>query len=330
VIGRKESIGRVTWLDSDFWPIDTAFYVRPLRPVNLRWLFHLLSSLGLERLATGSAIPGLDRDDIYQVRVDLPEAEVQHRWAAALDACEALLRRRRLADEHAERLLPACFRSHFGDPDAVGTGMRRVPLGSILEPVEPRAAIRFQGRGLRYVSSAELDSRLGLSSAEPDSRLGRSTSGRSDRMDFVGIKSAQVIKSRDVLLAGGTKRSVASAIVPPSLDGHLCALDIHVLRVRTGLGFGYLYTLTRLDWFREHMSGDPAGASRLRPSTLGIATTVVPMPTQLEGLRRFDRIVLRVVDLQNTRLRCSARLEDIKRTLSARAFPRTLGPRAPG
>lgn len=62
VIGRKGTIGAVTWIDSDFWPIDTTYYVSvKASGVNLKWLFFELVHLNLSRLSMADVVPGLKR-----------------------------------------------------------------------------------------------------------------------------------------------------------------------------------------------------------------------------------------------------------------------------
>lgn len=61
VVGRKGTVGSVTWVPTDFFPIDTAFYVE----TNLPMLFALLSleSMALHTMNTDSAVPGLNRSN---------------------------------------------------------------------------------------------------------------------------------------------------------------------------------------------------------------------------------------------------------------------------
>src|SRR5581483_4689811 len=47
VDGRKGSIGSVHYAPRDFWPIDTAYYVKPQAGNNLRYLYYLLTYLRL-------------------------------------------------------------------------------------------------------------------------------------------------------------------------------------------------------------------------------------------------------------------------------------------
>ncbi len=69
VIGRKGSAGIVKYYESGCWPIDTALYVklRPNYDQNFKVLAFLLKSLNLERLVLRKAVPGLNRNDVYNL-----------------------------------------------------------------------------------------------------------------------------------------------------------------------------------------------------------------------------------------------------------------------
>lgn len=83
VIGRKGSAGSVQWVDEDFWPIDTTYYVKPKIAINLRYLFYTLNSSGLEELRGGVGIPGLNREEVYSVtKIPLPPLDIQSKIAA--------------------------------------------------------------------------------------------------------------------------------------------------------------------------------------------------------------------------------------------------------
>ncbi len=61
VVGRKGNPGVVTWAATDFFVIDTAFYVVPKAPeCSLQFLFHALRSHDLASLGADSAVPGLN------------------------------------------------------------------------------------------------------------------------------------------------------------------------------------------------------------------------------------------------------------------------------
>ncbi len=73
VVGRKGNPGVVTWAATDFFAIDTAFYVVPRATAcSLQFLFHALRSHGLASLSADSAVPGLGRNLAYMSLQSLP------------------------------------------------------------------------------------------------------------------------------------------------------------------------------------------------------------------------------------------------------------------
>lgn len=73
IVGRKGSIGEVCWSESNFWPIDTTYYVQPKNDVDLKWLYYKLKNLGLQKLNSASGTPGLNRNDAYKIKISMPE-----------------------------------------------------------------------------------------------------------------------------------------------------------------------------------------------------------------------------------------------------------------
>ncbi|MDP3723964.1 MAG: restriction endonuclease subunit S [Candidatus Omnitrophota bacterium] len=88
VVGRKGSVGRVCWSPEPFWPIDTAYYVVPKDGASLRWIYWLLSLINLKRLDAATGVPGLNRNDVYEVQAPLPDPPDQSRISAVLDTVD--------------------------------------------------------------------------------------------------------------------------------------------------------------------------------------------------------------------------------------------------
>lgn len=88
VVGRKGSVGEVCWSNESFWPIDTAYYVVPKDGVNLRWLYWLLTNANLRRLDAATGVPGLNRNDVYDLKAHKPPIPDQPRIAAVLDTVD--------------------------------------------------------------------------------------------------------------------------------------------------------------------------------------------------------------------------------------------------
>jgi type I restriction enzyme S subunit len=85
VVGRKGTVGAVTFAETDFWPIDTTYFVS-LRDVsvNLRWLYYKLGTLDLASLNTATGVPGLNRDVAYSLSIAWPDPAEQSKIAAVL------------------------------------------------------------------------------------------------------------------------------------------------------------------------------------------------------------------------------------------------------
>ncbi|MET1256391.1 restriction endonuclease subunit S [Aliikangiella maris] len=77
IVGRKGSYGEVTWSNQSGWPIDTTYYVIPKTEANLRFVYFLLQTLGLNQLNRSTAIPGLNREDAYGCSVTFPAINEQ-------------------------------------------------------------------------------------------------------------------------------------------------------------------------------------------------------------------------------------------------------------
>ncbi len=73
VVGRKGNPGIVTWANSDFFPIDTTFYVVAKGSIqSMHFLFFVLGLLDLPSLGADSAVPGLNRNMAYQSELVVP------------------------------------------------------------------------------------------------------------------------------------------------------------------------------------------------------------------------------------------------------------------
>lgn len=81
VIGRKGSSGSVTFSHSDFWPIDTAYYVSVKNPaeMGIQFAHHLLVNAQLAELSAQTGVPGLSRGRAYEAQVNLPPMPTQER-----------------------------------------------------------------------------------------------------------------------------------------------------------------------------------------------------------------------------------------------------------
>jgi len=71
IVGRKGTAGAVHWCQTDFFAIDTTFYVEN-SVVPMLFAYFLLRSLGLDHMNSDSAVPGLNRSAALGRLVPLP------------------------------------------------------------------------------------------------------------------------------------------------------------------------------------------------------------------------------------------------------------------
>ena len=109
IIGRKGSYGKLNYSDDPVFAVDTTFILdRRYTCANLRFLYYLLGTLGLDELSDDTAVPGLSRRKAYQALSPLPPLDAQRRIARFLDEKTARIdglieKKRALLDRLAEK-----------------------------------------------------------------------------------------------------------------------------------------------------------------------------------------------------------------------------------
>lgn len=120
IIGRKGSVGAITWASEGGWIIDIAYYVeiKDNSKLDLRYLFHTFSRIDLAKKTITTSIPGLNRNDLYNTYIKLPPLKEQIRIADLLDKADGIRQKREKAIKLADDFLRATFLGMFGDPVA--------------------------------------------------------------------------------------------------------------------------------------------------------------------------------------------------------------------
>jgi restriction endonuclease S subunit len=78
IFGRKGSAGRISWSECAFWVIDTAFYVKLCNDnFDMKYIYYLLNDINLEKLVLDAVKPGINRNDVYNINVSIPDKKEQ-------------------------------------------------------------------------------------------------------------------------------------------------------------------------------------------------------------------------------------------------------------
>ena len=123
VTGRSGTIGKVQFVEGNYWPLNTSLYVTDFHGNHPKWVYYMLQSFGLEKYAQGAGVPTLNRNLVHHEPVLVPPLEEQRRIAAILDQAETLRTQRRTALALLDSLTQSLFLDMFGDPVANPKGL---------------------------------------------------------------------------------------------------------------------------------------------------------------------------------------------------------------
>lgn len=91
IVGRKGTVGSLYWEDEPFFPIDTTFYVRPIKS-PLTYCYYALQTLGLEKMNTDAAVPGLNRENVYRLELVRPDISVLQSFDKVVSTLRSAIR----------------------------------------------------------------------------------------------------------------------------------------------------------------------------------------------------------------------------------------------
>jgi len=88
IVGRKGSAGEINYTEDKFWALDVTYYTKfDSNILDLDFLYYLLSLLKLPKLAKGVK-PGINRNDVYAITIQLPPLKEQSKIAIEMKHLE--------------------------------------------------------------------------------------------------------------------------------------------------------------------------------------------------------------------------------------------------
>jgi type I restriction enzyme S subunit len=167
IIGRKGSVGEVNLSKTNFYPIDTTYYLKLKNDNDIFFFYYLLKTLRLNEINSHSAVPGLSREDVYSLYIPLPPLPEQKAIAEVLssidDKIELLHRQNKTLEEMAMTL----FGQWFIEPtkDGLPEGWEEVSLGDVFDigigrtpPRKESYWFSLNPKDIRWVSVKDLGS----------------------------------------------------------------------------------------------------------------------------------------------------------------------------
>jgi type I restriction enzyme S subunit len=142
VTGRYGTIGQVFYVEQDFWPLNTTLWVKDFKGNNPKFVSFLLRTIDFRSCSDKSSVPGVNRNDLHCILVDLPPPGQQRAIADVLSAFDDKIELNRRMNQTLESMARAIFRSWFVDFDpVVAKAAGRQPFG-----MSPDVASLFPNR----------------------------------------------------------------------------------------------------------------------------------------------------------------------------------------
>ena len=227
ILGRKGQgpLG-VEWSEEDYWVIDTAYSLRPIRKdVDLRYAYFLIKYIGLNHLKDGTSNPTLSRDSFGAQALPLPPLVQQRAIAQMLGALDDKIELNRRMNETLEAMARAIFKSWFVDFEPVhakaeghdpglpkhvadlfsdcfeDSELGEIPVGWEVRPLRDLASYLSRGIGPCYVEAGGIsvlnqkcirDRRVDFSRARRHDPIKKSIEGRTLRLLDILVNSTGV------------------------------------------------------------------------------------------------------------------------------------------
>ncbi|MFQ2228007.1 restriction endonuclease subunit S [Aeromonas hydrophila] len=84
VTGRSGTLGKVHFIDGDYWPHNTSLWVTKFNAADPLFVFYLFGYIGFERFASGSGVPTLNRNDAHSFILAVPSLKEEQTAIAAI------------------------------------------------------------------------------------------------------------------------------------------------------------------------------------------------------------------------------------------------------
>ena len=153
IIGRKGSVGEISFSFENFYPIDTTYYVVLKKGGVINFWYYFLQLCHLTKMNSHAAVPGLNREDVYSLKKAIPPLSEQKAISKILSDLDEKIEVNRNINEILEELGQTLFKRWFVDfefPNEKGKPYRssggqmvKSELGEIPEGWEVRDVYSF-------------------------------------------------------------------------------------------------------------------------------------------------------------------------------------------
>ena len=297
IVGRKGTVGKVQYSPTDFFPIDTTFYIEHnLNKVDLKFLYYRLQISGLDTMNSDAAVPGLNRITAINQRINLPPLPTQKKIAKILsnyhDLIENNLKQIKLLEESARLTYEEWFlrfridgKKLDIDPESgLPYGWEQSTLGSL---------VAFHG-GYAFKSKDYEENQKYKIVTIKNVQDGYFISSTTDTISTIpdNIKPSQKLNNGDYImsLTGNVGR-----ICLVYGENYLLNQRVVKLEPRKSIDYSFLYSLFRHKNMLIQLQNISNGAAQQNLSPVNAAKIKLPTPDE-EFREKFNNKIKPAID----------------------------------
>jgi type I restriction enzyme, S subunit len=313
VLGIRASIGEKVVADRAYCLGRGVAGLRAKADLDSRYLWHWLSHTApaLIAKAKGATFKQVNREDIQELKINLPPLPEQRRVADILDKAGALRLKRRTALVQLNTLTQSIFLDMFGDPVANPKKWRAAKLAEVVD--EMRYGPRFYNEayaddGIRIARITDLNDAGELDFCSmPRMRV-------SDRdVEQFALKPGDIIFARTGATVG--KVALFTAKDPPCIPG---AYFIRI-RFKEVVAPAYAQSVLTTMSIRRLIDMQSRQSAQQNFSGPGLKRLPIPVPS-LALQKRFAQYLDAIQSQKRHQLRAATELEALHSTLQDQAF----------
>ncbi len=164
ITGRSGSIGNIHFVEENFWPLNTALYIKDFHGNYPRYVYYLLRQFDLGRFSSGAGVPTLNRNHVHdELVLTSSSLAEQQRIVAILDEAFAAIAKAKANAEQNLKNAKELFESYLqGVFEQRGEGWEDKTLNQISENLDSKRVpitknVRSEGSIPYYGASGVVD-----------------------------------------------------------------------------------------------------------------------------------------------------------------------------
>lgn len=283
IIGRKGSIGKILISEQPCWAIDTTYFIDDsCTECDLDWLAFVLRSLNLEKLNKASGVPGLNRDDVYEKIIAVPELK-SHQQLIALQLKSQLseIEKARAATLKTKQDLQAIANKQQKTALEILNELPRVPLSDYLEGIEA-------GKSIKTTELPAKKDELGVLKVSAVSWDRFQPDEAKSIIDGYAPPDEHRVKKGDLIISRANTIELVGAVVLVEDDYPNRLLSDKTLRLITKNNIipEYLLYILKMPEARKHIEDNATGTSNSMRNISQKTICTIPIPQAEEDEQR--------------------------------------------